>query len=191
MSQSGPSDVSRVSFCQPSPNMSKTIVVAINHNFTDAFLAAALETARERDARIAAVHVIDLTHCYAGVGDCNYGLVVGAMLAYGRAALDRAMTTLDRNARGADAHLLTLPVSGSRIGRQIASVCTATNAERVLLGARKHAWWRVVSEDVATTLRRATSTPIQIVDERPATQKTAHLADAHPGVRHRQRRWQA
>ncbi|WP_175920789.1 universal stress protein [Burkholderia latens] len=171
--------------------MSKTIVVAINHTFTDAFLAAALATARERDARIDVVHVVDLTHCYAGVGDCNYGLVVGAMLAYGRAALDRAMTTLNLNARGADAHLLTLPVSGSRIGRQIAAVCDATNAERVLLGARKHAWWRVVSEDVATTLRKATRTPIQIVDERPASQNTGHRADAHPGVRHRQRRWQA
>lgn len=169
--QSDPFDVSRVSFSQPSPNMSKTIVVAIDHNFTDAFLASALETARHCDARIAAVHVVDLTHCYAGVGDCNYGLVVGAMLAYGRAALARAMTTLNRNERGADAHLLTLPVSGSRIGRQIASVCDATNAERVLLGARKHAWWHIVSEDVATSLRKATCTTIQIVDERPASQK--------------------
>jgi K+-sensing histidine kinase KdpD len=85
------------------------------------------------------------------------------MLAHGRAALARAMTTLNDNERGAEAHLLALPVCGSLIGRQIASVCDASNAERVLLGARKRAWWRLVTEDVAVSLRKATRTPVQIV----------------------------
>ncbi|MBR8302435.1 universal stress protein [Burkholderia dolosa] len=170
--------------------MSKTVVVAINHNFTDSFLASALETARHCDARIAAVHVVDLTHCYAGLGDSNYGLVVGAMLAYGRAALARAMTTLNDNPRGADAHLLTLPVRGSHIGREIASVCDASNAELVLLGARKRVWWQVIGEDVAATLRKATRTPVQIVRAAPGCQTTPQTSNAHPGVRNGQRRLQ-
>lgn len=169
--------------------MSKTIVVAINHGFTDAFLASALETARHCDARIVAVHVVDLTHCYAGPGDSTYGLVVGAMLAHGRDVLARAMTTLNDNPRGADAHLLTLPVSGSLIGHQIASVCAASNAERVVIGARKRAWWRIASEDVAGSLRNATHTPVHIVDTRDR-EPSAPAFDAQPGAPGRLRQLQ-
>jgi hypothetical protein len=108
--------------------MSKIIVVAINQNFSDSFISYALETARHCDARIVAVHVVDLTTCYAGWGDSNYGLVVDVMQAYGRATLARAMATLGANERGAEARLLTLPVSGSRLGREIATVCEASGA---------------------------------------------------------------
>ncbi|QGZ59686.1 universal stress protein [Paraburkholderia acidiphila] len=144
--------------------MSRTIVVAISQNSTDAFLASALDTARRCDAHILAVHIVDLTPCLTGMGEhLDYGMIAGAMEESGRETLARAMRILEGNQRGAQARMLTSPLSGSTIGRQIAAVCDAAGAERVLLGVRKPGWWRFMNEDVAATVQRQTSTSVQIV----------------------------
>ncbi|CAD6517617.1 hypothetical protein LMG27952_00874 [Paraburkholderia hiiakae] len=154
--------------------MSKTIVVAINQNPTDAFLATALDTARNCDAHIVAVHIVDLTPCFTGMGDFDYGLIVCAMEEGGRTTLARAMKILEGNRRGAEARLLTSPLSGSTIGGQIAAVCDAAGAVRVLLGKRKRGWWRFLNEDIAASVQRHTSTPVQIIGKTrsaPAVQR--------------------
>ncbi|WP_321936539.1 universal stress protein [Paraburkholderia sp. J8-2] len=164
--------------------MSKTIVVAISQNSSDAFLAAALDTARNCDAHIVAVHIVDLTPCFKGMGDhLDYGLIAGAMEEGGRETLARAMRILECNRHGAQARMVTSPMSGSTIGRQIAAVCDAAGAERVLLGIRKSGWWRFMNEDVAATVQRQTSTPVQIVvtsRSAPAVHRSLRHSHKHP-----------
>ncbi|WP_028217272.1 universal stress protein [Paraburkholderia oxyphila] len=142
--------------------MSNIIVVAISPNPTDAFLASALDVARHCDARIVAVHIVDLMPCFLGA-DFDYGLIVGAMEEGGQTTLADAMRILESNGRGVEAQLLTSSLSGSTLGRQIAEVCEARGAARVLLGKRKASWWRFMNEDVAASVRQHTSTPVHII----------------------------
>lgn len=139
------------------------ILVAVGTAQDDALLASAVETARKYDARLYALHVVDPTPCFLGTADCNYGLILEAMEAHGREVVARVSRTFDEQSVAAETHMLTLPLSGSMIGREIAAFAEAQGIDLILLGKRKPGFWRWLGEDVASSLRRHTETPVQIV----------------------------
>jgi nucleotide-binding universal stress UspA family protein len=139
------------------------ILVAVNPSSTDTVLASAIEVARKYDARILALHVVDPTPCLIGPVDYDVGLIVEAMEAHGRELVTHVANVLDDHACAADTRMVTLPLSGSTIGRVIATLASESDVDLILLGERKSAWWRWLNEDVASEVRRRTSTPIQIV----------------------------
>jgi nucleotide-binding universal stress UspA family protein len=139
------------------------ILVAVDAGSTDTVLASAIEAARKYDARILVLHVVDPTPCLVGPVDYDLGLIVEAMEAHGRELVTHVTNVLDEHACAAETRMVTLPMSGSTIGRVIATIASESDADLILLGERKSAWWRWLNEDVASEVRRHTGTPIQIV----------------------------
>lgn len=151
------------------------ILVAVNARSSDTVLASAIELARKYDARLVALHIVDPTPCLIGPVDYDLGLIVEAMEAHGRELVARVATVLDDPACPADTRMVTLPMSGSTIGRVIADVASESGADLILLGERKPAWWRWLNEDVAAEVRRHSTTPIRTVSGK-VTGAPAHRA---------------
>lgn len=145
------------------------ILVAVSASQDDTVLASAIEMARKYDARLYVLHVVDPTPCMVGSVDCDYGLIVEAMQSHGREIVGRVAQTLGEQSLPAEAHMLTLPFSGSTIGQQIAAFADEQGVDLILLGKRKAGWWRWLSEDVASSVRRHAETPVQIASEERAT----------------------
>jgi nucleotide-binding universal stress UspA family protein len=163
------------------------ILVAVSASSVDAVLGTAIEIAKKHDGRIFALHVVDPMPCLMGPIDYDFGIVVEAMDAHGREIATRITHVLDDQSRPAEIRTITLPISGLSVGRAIASAADTSGVDLILLGERNSGWWRWLSVDVASEVRRYTNTPIQIVSgkvsvgstRRPATRWTkAPAADA-------------
>jgi nucleotide-binding universal stress UspA family protein len=152
------------------------ILVALSANCSDAVLASAIEMSRKHDARILVVHAVDLAPCMVGEHDYGLQLVIEAMESHGREIVARAMRVLNEHGCPAESRLFTLPVSGATVGGAIASVADTAGADLILLGARKPGWWRWLSEDVASVVRRHTEAPIQTVSGSVAGASTSRAA---------------
>ena len=139
------------------------ILVAVSASSVDAALKSAIEISQKHDARIFALHVVDPTPSWMGPLDYDFGLIVQALEAHGREIVTRMADVLDGHCRPAEIRMVTLPISGSSVGRAIASAANTSGVDLILLGERKPGWWRWLSEDVASEVRRHTNTPIQIV----------------------------
>jgi nucleotide-binding universal stress UspA family protein len=139
------------------------ILVAVSASSVDAVLGSAIEISKKHDAGIFALHVVDATPCLMGPIDYDFGIVVEAMEAHGRELVARVTGVLDDHAGLAEIRTVTLPISGLSVGRAIASAADTSGADLILLGERKSGWWRWLSVDVASEVRRCTNTPIQIV----------------------------
>lgn len=144
------------------------ILVAVSASSADSVLASAIEVARKYDARIFALHVVDPTPCLVGPDDGNFGLVMDAMEEHGRNIVARVTSVLDDHACHAEIRMVTLPMSGWKIGSAVASFAEASGADLIILGERKSGWSHWLSEDVAADVRRRTGTPIQIAARRRA-----------------------
>ncbi len=163
------------------------ILVAVSASSVDTVLGSAIKIAQKYDARIFALHVVDPTPCLMGPIDYDFGLVFEAMEAHGREIVTRMTDVLDDHSRLAETRTVTLPISGLSVGRAIASAADTSGADLILLGERKSGWWRWLSEDVASEVRRYTNTPIQIVSgkvsagstRRPAPRCSALARQSH------------
>ncbi|WP_322013044.1 universal stress protein [Paraburkholderia sp. J12] len=149
------------------------ILVAVGASQDNAVLASAIETARKYDAQLYALHVVDPTPCFLGPADSDYGLIVEAMEAHGREIAARVSRKLDEEALGGETHLVTMPLTGSMIGREIAAFAAEKSVDLIVLGKRRPGWWRWLDEDVAAAVRRHTEAPVQIASGQ------RELASAH------------
>jgi nucleotide-binding universal stress UspA family protein len=143
------------------------ILVAVHANSPDTVLASAIETAQKYDAQIVALHIVDVTPCYIGAADCNFGLIVEAMETHGREVVTQVRNTLDVFA-GNPFEVRMVTIVGMTVGRAIADVADETGADLILLGERNSAWWRWMDEDVASEVMRCSTRPTQIVSDRSA-----------------------
>jgi nucleotide-binding universal stress UspA family protein len=142
------------------------ILVAVSASSVDAVLGSAIEIARKYDARIFALHVVDPAPCMIGTIDYDFGLIVQALEEHGQEIVTRVTDVLDAHSLPAETRSVTLPITGSSVGRAIASAADASGADLILLGERNSGWWRWLNEDVASEIRRHSSTPIQTVSGR-------------------------
>jgi len=139
------------------------ILGAVSASSVDAVLESAIEVAQKYDARLFALHVVDPTPCWMGPLDYDFGLIVQALEAHGRENVTRMADVLDGHSGPAETRMVTLPISGQSVGQAIASAADTSGADLILLGERKSGWWRCLSEDGASEVRRHTNTPIQTI----------------------------
>jgi nucleotide-binding universal stress UspA family protein len=151
------------------------ILVAVSASSADTVLTSAIEAARKYDAQIVALHVVDPTPCYLAAADCNFGLIVEAMMAHGRTVATHVRNVLGNQARTVEVRMVMLPASGMTIGRAISIVADETGADLILLGERSSSPWRWLSEDVASEVVRCSGTPIQVAADR-INPRSAHRA---------------
>ncbi|SAL50771.1 universal stress protein [Caballeronia udeis] len=139
------------------------ILVAVSASSVDTVLESAIEISKKYDARIFALHVVDPMPCWMGPLDYDFGLIVQALEAHGREIVTRMADVLDGHSGLNETRMVTLPISGQSVGQAIASAADSSGADLILLGERKSGWWRWMSEDVASEVRRHTNTPTQTV----------------------------
>ena len=139
------------------------ILVAVSASSVDTILESAIEISQKYDARIFALHVVDPTPCWMGPLDYDFGLIVQALEAHGCEIVTRMADVLDGHSGLTETRMVTLPISGQSVGQAIASAAHSSGADLILLGERKSGWWRWMSEDVASEVRRHTNTPTQTV----------------------------
>jgi nucleotide-binding universal stress UspA family protein len=82
---------------------------------------------------------------------------------------------LDEPSLRAEAHMVTRPLTGSMVGREIAAFAEQKGVDLILLGQSGRGWWRWLSEDVASVVRRHAEAPIQIVPAQHAGRGAARL----------------
>jgi nucleotide-binding universal stress UspA family protein len=143
--------------------MSRTILVAVGPKSPESVLTSAIDLAKQYEAVILALHIVDTRPVYLGPYDHSCGSVIEAMQDYGRKALTQIEDVLRNNAASAEARMVTLPMAGSSIGNEIATLAEASGADLIVLGERQSTWWNWLSENVAREVQRHTSTPIHVV----------------------------
>jgi nucleotide-binding universal stress UspA family protein len=139
------------------------ILVAVSASSVDTVLDSAIDIAKKYDARVLALHVVDPAPGWLGAADYDFGFVLDAMTAHGREIVTRVTDVLDDHSCPAETRMVTLPLSGHTVGRAIASAAETSGADLILLGERQAGWWRWLSEDVASQVRRHSNVPIQTV----------------------------
>lgn len=142
------------------------ILVAVSANSVDTVLESAIDIARKYDARIFALHVVEPTPWLMGPVDYDVGLLAEAMEAQGNAIVTRVTDVLNDHSHPAETRMVTLPITGHSVGREIASAADTSGAGLIVLGERNSGWWGWLTEDVAAEVRRHSNTPIQTVSSR-------------------------
>ena len=142
------------------------ILVAVSASSVDTVLESAIDIAKKYDAHISVLHVVDPAPCWMGPMDYDFGLAVQLLEAHGREIVTQAANALDDHSRPAETRMVTLPIAGQTVGQAIASAADTSGADLILLGERNSGWWRWLNEDVASEIRRHSSTPIQTVSGR-------------------------
>lgn len=163
--------------------MPKKILVALSANSSGFVLTAAIEFAQKFEADLLALHIVDPRPCYMGQGDYSYGPILEAMEAYGQEKIAQVRDALGDSTCGAEARMVTLPVTGLTIGGAIASVAETSEADLIVLGERRSTWWRFLSENVFDDVRRHTDKPIHVVSGNVSRHAAHHpnprWTDAH------------
>jgi nucleotide-binding universal stress UspA family protein len=142
------------------------ILVAVNASSIDTMFGSAIETARQYDARILALHAVDPAPCLMSPIDYDFGLATEAMEAHGCEIVARMAQVLDNHSGPAETRMVTLPMSGLSVGGAIASVANTWAADLVILGERNSSWLDWLSEDVALEARRQANAPIQTLSSK-------------------------
>ena len=121
--------------------MYKRILVAVDGSSTsDAALQQALELARDKQARLRVVHVIDSPYDYP---DALYGFVPGdleelkqAWQKLGREILDRALAAARQ--AGVEPESALLELAGRRVSTTIVDEATRWGADLIVVGTHGH-----------------------------------------------------
>jgi nucleotide-binding universal stress UspA family protein len=159
--------ISSIQYCM-APETFKHVLVAVSASSRDAVLASAIEVAREYDARVCALHVVDLRPCFIASIEYDFGLIVEALQAQGREIIAQSARVLNEAACSADTRLVALPNPGVMVGPTIAAVAKETGTDLIVLGKRKAGWGRWLSENVSSEVRRHTSVPILVAPDETA-----------------------
>lgn len=139
------------------------ILVAVSANSVDTILESAIDTAKQHDAHVFALHVVDPVPCWMGPMDYDFALAVQLLERHGREIIAQAASVLEEYSCPGETHMVTLPMAGQTLGQAIANAAESAGADLIILGQRKSVWWRLLGQDVASEVRRSTNTPIQIL----------------------------
>ena len=144
--------------------MFSKILVPVSARSIETLLPLAIETARKHNAGIIALHVMDNAVRYLATPiDCDLGLVFAALEEHAQAIAARAQTILNAYAGDGEARIVRVPAAGVTVGEAIVAYVAQSEADLVLLGRRKTAWWKVFDEDIAAVILRQCDVAVQIV----------------------------
>ncbi|QGZ65126.1 universal stress protein [Paraburkholderia acidisoli] len=145
--------------------MISKILVALSDHSAPILLPAAIDLARQHQARVIALHVVDPSPCFGAAEHYDGGVVFEALEAQGRRTARHIADVLAAAACEAHTHMILLPLSGLTTGGAIGALAEEHGADLILLGARKTRWPWWLREDVAKDVRRATRTPLRFVPD--------------------------
>lgn len=121
--------------------MYKHILVAVGTSLSDTALTAAIHCARESNARLTAMHVVDQTPWWAVVtADCSTAETLAVIDQHARAVARHCMRRIDEAGIEGSAFTLTLPLNAN-LGETIAKASTELGADLIVLGGEADIGW--------------------------------------------------
>ncbi|WP_250515919.1 universal stress protein [Caballeronia sp. INDeC2] len=144
--------------------MYQHILVAVGPSFSEAALSAAIARARDSNARLTVLHVIDSVPSWAGWQmEClsDMPALVNQLALVIRRSSEKM---LGRAGIDADWQTRRLPEDGRNIGRVIADEADRLNADLIVLGARKRGRFHLGVNHVRTVVCRRTNREVLIAN---------------------------
>ncbi|SAL01114.1 universal stress protein [Caballeronia ptereochthonis] len=122
--------------------MYKHILVAVGPGFSESALNIAISRARECNARLTALHVVDQTPWWAVVtADCNCAQTLAVIDDHARAVTRYSARLIERAGIDGTVRSIELPLNAS-VGETIAKVSMELGADLIVLGGEADAGWR-------------------------------------------------
>ena len=156
--------------------MCKHILVAVGPSCSDTALATGIARARECNARLTAIHVIDSAPWWAGGNvDCYGGDALPLAEQLARVIQRRSETLIEDSGIEGAWQTVTLRRDGMSIGRVIAQAANRFDADLIVLGPRKHTFFGLGANHVRNAVSRHTACEVLIASQGP-TGEAAGLA---------------
>ncbi|WP_250510834.1 universal stress protein [Caballeronia sp. GACF4] len=123
--------------------MYKHILVAVSTSLSESALTTAISRARDCNARLTALHVVDQTPWWAVVtAECNFAETAAVIDDHARAVTRYSARMIERAGIDGVARSITLPPHGVSIGEAIADVASEIGADLIVLGGEAETGWR-------------------------------------------------
>jgi nucleotide-binding universal stress UspA family protein len=121
--------------------MYKHILVAVGTSLSQSALSTAIARARECDARLTALHVVDRTPWWAVVtGDCNVRDTAALIDDHARALTRYSLRQIESAGIDGTGVSVTLP-PGLTVGEAIAKAANEAGADLIVLGGETDSGW--------------------------------------------------
>jgi nucleotide-binding universal stress UspA family protein len=140
--------------------MVKHIVVAVSNNADCAALRFAIQFAREHDAYISVLHVVDWMPQFAMAESQDFGSLISCLEGHGREIVAEVSRKLEEAGCRGEAKMVTLCIRDFTVGKAIASFARKVDADLIVMGKGKTGWWRWFGEDTCAEVRRHAETKL-------------------------------
>ncbi|CAH2788077.1 MAG: hypothetical protein CBHOC_2178 [uncultured Caballeronia sp.] len=121
--------------------MYKHILVAVGNSLSESALDTAIRRARECNARLTALHVVNQTPWWAVVTAGSSKETLAVIDDHARAIMRHFMRRIDRAGIDGTARCVKLPLNGG-LGETIAKASMKRGADLIVLGGEADAAWR-------------------------------------------------
>ncbi|SAK50213.1 universal stress protein UspA [Caballeronia temeraria] len=123
--------------------MYKHILVAVGTSLSESALTTAITRARDCNARLTALHIVDQMPWWAIVtADSNPGDTLDVIEDHARAVTRYASRLIDSAGIDGIARSVTQPLDGTSVGELIAREAKAAGADLIVLGGEADTGWR-------------------------------------------------
>jgi nucleotide-binding universal stress UspA family protein len=123
--------------------MYKHILVAVGTSLSESALTTAITRARDCNARLTALHIVDQMPWWAIVtADSNPGDTLHVIDDHARAVTRYAARLIDSAGIDGIARSVTQPLDGTSVGELIANEAKAAGADLIVLGGEADTGWR-------------------------------------------------
>ncbi|RDS81134.1 universal stress protein [Dyella monticola] len=134
--------------------MVKHILVGVSHDADCAALRFAIGQAREHNAYISVLHVVDWMPQMI-VAECqDFGPMLACLQEHGREIVGNVSRKLEDSGCRGEAKMITLSVKDFTVGKAIATFARDIGADLIVLGKAKSAWWRWFGGNVYAEVQR-------------------------------------
>ncbi|SAK68892.1 Universal stress protein family protein [Caballeronia hypogeia] len=134
--------------------MQKHILVAVGPAFSHAALTLGIARARECNARITALHVVDRTPFWAvSSAQHDFGAALAHVEAHAREVEKRTLQALRASSVNGACVTMDLP-GGTTLARVIAQAAREFGADLIIIGRTKETRWRFWEERVSDAVSR-------------------------------------
>lgn len=142
--------------------MVKHILVAVSHDPNCAALRSAIKLARENDAHVSVLHVVDWMPRFLVAESQDFGAMLSCLESQGREVVAEVAQKLEESGCRGNTHMVTLSTQDFTVGKAIANFARKVDADLIVLGKAKSSWWRWLDEDVSSEVRQHAVAPLYI-----------------------------
>lgn len=148
--------------------MYKHILVAVGASLSESALTTAIARARDCNARLTAIHVVDQTPWWAvATAESSAASTFDVIDDHARAVTRYTARMIERAGIDGTARSVTLPLSGASVGDVIARTANEIGADLIVLGGETDTGWRFGEARLHDTVFGKTTCDVLIATHAP------------------------